>query len=104
MAVTVDDVVEWGKLPDPGSEEPLLQKVLDAVVAHVTAHYVVDEDPANWTDDQDVAVLMQTVRLWKRRDTPEGLLEFEELGAVRVSSIDGDVERLLAPIQRWGFA
>lgn len=106
MAVTVDDVVEWGKLPiEAASEdETLLGTVLDAVIEHVTTHYVVDEDPDNWTADEDLAVKMQTVRLWKRRDTPEGLLEFEELGAVRVSSVDGDVERLLAPIQRWGFA
>lgn len=107
MAVSVDDVVAWGKLPDPGTgtpEETLLGKVLDAVVAHVTANYVVDADPAEWTDDQDIAVMMATVRLWKRRDTPEGLLEFDELGAVRVSSVDGDVEKLLSPIQRWGFA
>lgn len=106
MAVSVDDVVAWGKLPTPtvGTEADLFAKVLAAVVEHVTANYVVDADPANWTDDQDIAVMMQTTRLWKRRDTPEGLLEFDELGAVRVSSIDGDVEKLLSPIQRWGFA
>lgn len=107
MAVTVADVVLWGNLPTPtpaSAEETLLTKVLAAVVAHVQSYYEVAADPADWSQDIDVAVMLQTVRLWKRRQTPEGLLEFDELGAVRVSSLDGDVEKLLGPIQSWGCA
>lgn len=106
-AVTRADVILWGGLPTPASgsaEEALLDKVLAAVVAHIQRFYVVPADVTTWDDDIQIAVMLQTVRLWKRRQTPEGLLEFDELGAVRVSSLDGDVEKLLGPLQAWGCA
>lgn len=42
------------------------------------------------------ACLMQSARTLKRRYSPEGVAGFGEFGAVRVNSLDVDVQRLLA--------
>ncbi|MFA5712164.1 hypothetical protein [Mycolicibacterium sp.] len=49
------------------------------------------------------ATLLQTVRLLKRKDSPEGVLGSAEWGAVRVSRVDPDVAALLAPYVLDGF-
>lgn len=100
MAVTAADVSTWGKFPLPtGDELTALDLVIAAVTDHVTAHYVVD-DPLS--DRQSLAITMQSARLWRRRDTPEGVVAFEDLGAIRVSRMDPDVETMLTPL--WNFA
>jgi hypothetical protein len=50
------------------------------------------------------AATLQAHRLWKRRDSPEGVLGSAEWGAVRVARVDPDVEALLAPFRRPGIA
>ena len=100
MAVATSDVIAWGKLPTlVGDDLALLQRVLDSVVEHISAKYQVS-DPL--TDAQEMAVILQASRLWRRRDTPEGVIAFDELGAVRLSRLDGDVAEMLTPV--WGFA
>lgn len=42
------------------------------------------------------ACLIQSARIFKRRYSPEGVAGFGEFGAVRVNSLDVDVQRLLA--------
>lgn len=44
-----------------------------------------------------LAVMMTAARLYKRRGTPEGYTPGGELGVIRVSSIDQDVEALIDP-------
>lgn len=105
MAISVEMVAAWGGFEAPAEESAeleLLELTISAVVGHFTTYYVVDADPDEWTAEQDVAALMQTSRLWKRRDTPQGIAQFGVEGVVTVTSIDKDVENLLTP--KWGFA
>lgn len=48
------------------------------------------------------AALVQAARLWKRKDSPEGVVGgFDQFGAVRVGTrVDPDVEQLLGPYRR----
>ena len=100
MTVTAADVALWGKLPvtPTGDEAALLERVIAAVTGHVSDYYVVDEVP---TDAQELAIIMQSWRLWNRRDTPEGVAAFADIAAVRITGLDPDVERLLT--RKWGF-
>lgn len=50
------------------------------------------------------ATLMLTSRLFRRRLSPEGVSDFGEFGAVRVSRVDPDIERLITPARSWGIA
>jgi len=43
------------------------------------------------------ACLIQAARIFKRKDSPEGILGSAEWGAVRVSRVDPDVDAMLAP-------
>jgi hypothetical protein len=45
------------------------------------------------------ATLLQAGRVFKRKDSPEGVLGSAEWGAVRVSRVDPDVESMLAPLR-----
>lgn len=45
------------------------------------------------------ATLIQAARIFKRKDSPEGVLGSAEWGAVRVSRVDPDVEAMLAPLR-----
>ena len=95
MAVTAADVAAWGRFDTPtGDELTLIDNVIAAVTVYLSRHYVID-DPT--TAAQDLAITMQTARLWKRRDTPEGRDAFGGEFAVTVSGVDGDVSDLLEP-------
>lgn len=68
---------------------------------------VVPDDPQ--TDDYPnrvrTATFMQANRLYKRKGSPEGVAGFGDLGAVRISGIDPDIEQLLTGLVRLdGFA
>jgi len=100
MTVTAATVATWSKFPTPlGDDLTLLELVVAAVTAHIEDNYTVN-DPL--TEPQELAVIMQAARVWRRRDTPEGVIAFDELGAVRVSRLDPDVAEMLRP--RWAFS
>lgn len=95
MSVTAAQVATWGKftLPSDGSDErALLDLVVSAVVEHISEFYCVE---APFSPAQQIAALMQSARVWRRRDTPEGVVAFDELGAIRVTRLDPDVAALL---------
>jgi hypothetical protein len=50
------------------------------------------------------ATLIQALRLYKRKDSPEGVLGSAEWGTVRVSRLDPDVAALVSAFERDGFA
>jgi len=50
------------------------------------------------------AALMGAGRLYKRYDSPLGVLGFGDLGVVRVSRLDHDIAALLQPYRRMRFA
>lgn len=50
------------------------------------------------------ATYIQAMRLYRRKDSPEGVLGNSEWGALRVSRVDPDVMALLDPYVKGGFA
>jgi len=96
MAVTIDDVADWlgiNQRSQPVNE--LLQRCLDAVVAHIGKR-LGEWVPVPWPAHVEEAVLIQTARLYKRRNSPEGVAGFGDLGVVRISTLDPEVETLLS--------
>jgi hypothetical protein len=49
------------------------------------------------------ATLIQALRLYKRKDSPEGVLGSAEWGTVRVSRLDPDVAKLVESLVLPGF-
>lgn len=97
--ITAGDVEEW--LLDNYSETPqldgdLVDRVIDAVYAHGTRHYDL-EDAGDDTDaERDQALIMESARLYQRKHSQNGYVGSDELGAVRVLIFDHDVRRLLS--------
>ena len=55
-------------------------------------------------DEVVQATYIQAMRLYRRKDSPEGVLGNSEWGALRVSRVDPDVQALLDPFRVAGFA
>lgn len=55
--------------------------------------------PAGAMATIDQAALIQGARVFKRKDSPEGILGSAEWGALRVSRVDPDVEAMLQPFR-----
>jgi len=49
------------------------------------------------------ACLLQSVRVFKRKDSPFGVAGIGELGVVRISTLDPDVKMLLSSMVRQGY-
>lgn len=100
MAVTAATVAEWGQFATPtGSDLALFERVLAAVIEYVETTYYVS-DPL--TDRQEQAVIQQTLRLWKRRNSPDGIMAMDSYQPVTFAGLDKDLAWLLTP--RWSFA
>lgn len=100
MAVTPADVAVWGRFKAPaGDELALLQRVIDASAEVLERDYVITIPP---TATEELAVIMQSARYWKRRDTPEGRSAFGGDIAVTITSFDPDIDAMLTP--QIGFA
>ena len=54
--------------------------------------------------DVRMACILQSQRLWKRFDSPLGIAGFGDMGAIRVTRIDSDVQSLLMPYVRMTIA
>jgi len=88
---------------------PILEQCLNAAVAYIgfrcDGNIVEDDDYIDIVSDNvREATLELTSRLFRRRLSPEGIGGFGEFGAVRVTSVDPDIERLITPSRSWGFA
>lgn len=101
MAVTqieVADVEAW--LIDANAEGDLdadiLGRLIDAVYAHATDHYDLEDAGDDTDDTRDQALIMETARLWQRKYSTGGYIGADELGQVRVLMFDSDVRKLLA--------
>lgn len=118
MAVTAPDVLEWLGVTDGDqitNVTPGVERVLAAVTATIRATHAPPVLPASPTADDTAWFVQQTAaweqahimaagRLWRRRSTPEGVMNFDAGGVIRVGSFDADVEQLLAPFKVWAFA
>lgn len=52
-------------------------------------------------DDIAEAAKLLAARLYRRKDSPQGVMGSAEWGAIRVSRLDPDIEALLAPFDRF---
>ena len=52
----------------------------------------------------ELATRLQAARLYRRKDSPQGVIASPEFGGLRVSRFDPDVRALLAPFMTPGFA
>lgn len=103
--ITTTDVADWLELGTlTGSKLTLMQRVVDAVVVHVKKHYVDPTTlvPAESDADWKLAQTMTAARYWKRKQSPEGVIGIDELGPIRITRLDADVDKLLD--RKWGFA
>jgi hypothetical protein len=59
--------------------------------------WIYDRVSSEYVQKREVqeAVLLLASRLYKRRQSPEGVAGWEDMGAVRVTSRDPDIERLI---------
>jgi hypothetical protein len=55
-------------------------------------------------DEIEQAALIQATRLYRRKDSPEGVLGSAEWGAIRLSRVDPDVQALIGDLALPGFA
>jgi hypothetical protein len=55
------------------------------------------------TEIKQAAVLLSS-RIFKRNDSPLGVAGFGDLGAIRVSRVDPDIDAMLAPYKKQRFA
>ena len=88
-------VVQWGPLSGVSPSDPALLRVCEAVVAHVATLPVVAEAGADVPASATHGALMLAARLYRRRNSPNGLEAFSADGAVYVSRYDSDVAMLL---------
>ena len=93
------DVVTWGDLRTTSAETPQLETVAAAALAFVERLPVLADraDPlAEWPADVKLGVLMLTARMWRRRDTPNGIVSIGDDGSPAfVARYDPEVQRLL---------
>lgn len=101
--IDATDVFDWLGTSTPTAEHLVqMQLVVDAVQAHVARFY----DPPVLAPDADwrLGLIMQSARVWKRKDSPQGIIANDEFGVVRVSRLDADIAEMLAPFRQWGIA
>lgn len=93
------DLASWLALSPVSSEqETELTRLLEVATLHL--HYRV-EDTSHPLAQQ--AILMQAARFYKRKNSPEGTLDMGGF-STNVRSLDPDIEALIAPIRRHGWA
>jgi hypothetical protein len=117
----IGEVITWLKWPansrpeppegdaDPSPEWALLTTVVTAVVDYIGQHYA---EPVEDEDNPDgvgiasyrLGVVMQSGRLWKRRDTPEGVAGIGTDAPIHITKLDHDVEKLLSGSDPFTFA
>jgi hypothetical protein len=105
--VTFDELLNEIDQEDQGDLDPAdeqrLQRVLDAAVEFVErihkGRFNFDADPESELPVPGESLKLGTLMLARRWDTrrrsPQGLVAMAELGAARVPSFDGDIDRLL---------
>lgn len=94
---TVQPFAWWRIIPIAAKTFPVSAK---RVTLQVTARYGWSAVP----DDVTEACLLKAGGLFKRKDSPHGVMGFDGFGAVRVTRMDPDVVALLRPYMRLQIA
>lgn len=104
----VDDLIGYLKLRTPvdpdlqAQLDEVFNAALDEIESRVDNALVIAQGAGDLTDANNypqrvrTAVLMEGARLNKRPSSPEGVTGFGELGVMRVTPTDPDVERMIA--------
>lgn len=81
----------WVKLPG-GAPDEAMSLAAEAVLAMLTPSH---GEPASWDKTTELGAVMLTVRLHRRRNSPNGVESLTEMGASYVSRYDSDIARML---------
>ena len=112
MTVDATTVFAWLGNPTTPTADQLatMQTVVDAVTVNINRTHTapvatdppVDPDPnlADW----ELGITMQCARFWKRKSSPEGVISASDLGIIRVSRFDSDIETMLTPFLNFVMA
>lgn len=93
MSVTPDQVKAYlGVTTLTAADTAHLSVVADAVNVYVTA---LNAGSAEFPADMQLGAIMLAGRLYTRRNSPNGVATFTDMGASYVARYDPDVERLL---------
>ena len=94
--------------PGAGVGDEVIQRAIDASISYTARRCGYDDptDPEFVPTDQLVAaVTLRTMRAHRRYDSPLGVIDSFELGAVYPTKIDPDYEAMLVGERRgWGLA
>lgn len=92
-SITAAEIQKWLKA---SSTDEHMQMCADAVTAYVDKlpHIERDEN-GDWAASTKLGALMLGARLYKRRNSPNGIESFGEIGNTYVSRYDSDIARLL---------
>lgn len=76
---------------------------VNAAIGMARSWFYFDADTED-TDDNALAVscvLLQMSRLYRRKDSPEGIVGSNDFGSIRVTRFDPDIEAMAAPLRDW---
>lgn len=96
-------------LPDNALALGLPITALQRTIGTIVDPYVQVQVTALWgwpavPDEINLATLLQAARLYRRKDSPEGILGNTDFGTMRVAGMDRDVQALCDPYRKAGFA
>lgn len=96
-AVDVDALANWGGITHRSQAvDDLLTQCLNAALDEIVSRlgpWVVVSDA--WPPRRDQALLILALRYYKRRQSPEGAAGFGDMGVIRITSWDSDIEAML---------
>lgn len=91
--ITTAELASWLKV---SSTDEYMPVVVAAVNTYVDGLATITRDPAGaWSETTHLGALMLASRLFRRRNSPNGIESFGDSGATYVSRYDSDIARLL---------
>lgn len=75
--------------------DALVTQAVDAANAWVRQQRVADIDAAEWPADVELGTVMLSARLYRRRNSPDGVQAMTDAGAAYVARSDPDIAMLL---------
>lgn len=97
--ITTAEALTWvGRDLGDAVDEEAMSQVVDAVNAHIStiAPKAVANDP-DFDEPVRLAALLLAGRWYSRRNSPDGLVGFGDMGGTAIRSLDPDIRDLLRP-------